>query len=412
VPSEAEQYRFGHFPKGGVLMTDSNAGLKLSDYQAQALKADMSPEPSLAFPLLGLFGEAGSLLSVVKKKQRDRAAYLGYAPHVVEELGDVLWYFTVVAARGGLALSEIANNINRDFSDRNAHGGMNLRFRSLQSKRAAVKNKPTRKFEHTLLDLAGEVGTILSEYQAGRLHGNQDVLRGRLVAVMRTLVKAADEAGVTLETAAEENLTKIFDRWPPKRIYPPPLDMKALKAEQLPRKLTIDIFERKVRGEVYVFQQCNGISVGDRLTDNATEPDDYRFHDVFHYAYCAVLTWSPVVRALLRLKRKSEPLIDEAQDGARAILIEEGIASWIFGQAKRLDFFAGMKPADLSFDILKTVRQFVAGYEPDRCPLWLWEEAILQGFEAFRFLQKKRRARLRIDMARRRLYVGELPRDA
>jgi MazG C-terminal domain len=166
-----------------------------------------------------------------------------------------------------------------------------------------------------------------------------------------------------------------------------------------------------VRGQVYVFQQCNGINIGDRLTDNALEPDDYRFHDVFHYAYCAVLTWSPVVRALLRLKRKSDPLIDEAEDGARAILIEEGIASWIFGQAKRLDFFAGMKAGDLSFDILKTVRQFVAGYEAAPCPLWLWEDAILQGFEAFRFLRRKRRARLRIDMARRRLYVGALPRD-
>jgi hypothetical protein len=33
------------------------------------LQADNSPDKTLAFPLLGLFGEAGSLLSVVKKKQ-------------------------------------------------------------------------------------------------------------------------------------------------------------------------------------------------------------------------------------------------------------------------------------------------------------------------------------------------------
>jgi hypothetical protein len=71
-----------------------------------------------------------------------------------------------------------------------------------------------------------------------------------------------------------------------------------------------------------------------------------------------------------------------------------------------------MKPGDLSFDVLKTVRQFVSGYEPAQCPLWLWEEAILQGFEAFRFLKEKRRARLRIDMTQRRLFVGDLPRDA
>jgi MazG C-terminal domain/MazG nucleotide pyrophosphohydrolase domain len=358
-----------------------------------------------------LFGEAGSLLSVVKKKQRDRAAYVGYAPHVVEELGDVLWYFAVLASRGGVSLADIGNNLKSGFSNWKSGGAHSLLFRSLQSQPKKTRGKPSPAFEKTLLDLAGEIGIILSDHQAGRLTGNRDVLRGRLVAVMRMMVKAADEAGVTLEQAAEENLRKVFDRWPDKKIYPPPLDKKALVSEQLPRMLTIDIFECKVRGQVYVFQQCNGINIGDRLTDNAIEPDDYRFHDVFHYAYCAVLTWSPVVRALLRLKRKSEPLIDEAEDGARAILIEEGIASWIFAQARRLDFFVGMKPGDLSFDILKTVRQFVSGYEPASCPLWLWEEAILQGFEAFRFLRRKRRARLRIDVVRRRLIVGDLSRD-
>jgi NTP pyrophosphatase (non-canonical NTP hydrolase) len=394
-------------------MTDATNGLKLGDYQAQALKADKSPDSSLAFPLLGLFGEAGSLLSVVKKKQRDKAAYLGYTPHVIEELGDVLWYFSVVASRGGVALSDIANNINRGFSDWQEGSGQDLRFRELQSSPStAIRDKPTPEFENTLLELAGEIGTVLSDQQAGRLSANQAVLKGRLVAVMRTLVKAADEAGVTLEAAAEGNLKKIFDRWPIDRSYPEPLDKNALKHEQLPRDLTIDVFERDVRGQVYVFQQCNGINIGDRLTDNSIEPDDYRFHDVFHYAYCAVLTWSPVVRALLRLKRKSEPLIDEAEDGARAALIEEGIASRIFGQAKRLDFLAGMKPGDLSFDILKEVRQFVAGYEPEQCPLWLWEEAILQGFDAFRFLKEKRRARLRIDIGARRLIVEDLQSDA
>ena len=90
-----------------------------------------------------------------------------------------------------------------------------------------------------------------------------------------------------------------------------------------------------------MFQPCDGINIGDRLTDNAVTPDDYRFHDVFHFAYVAVLSWSPVLRSLLRLKRKSDPEIDEAQDGARAMLIEEGITTWIFGVAGELNFFDG-----------------------------------------------------------------------
>ena len=77
-------------------MPKAKPGLRLSRYQELALKADKSPDDALAFPLLGLFGEAGSLLSIVKKKHR-------YTPHVVEELDDVLWYFTAVASRGGVA---------------------------------------------------------------------------------------------------------------------------------------------------------------------------------------------------------------------------------------------------------------------------------------------------------------------
>jgi MazG-like nucleotide pyrophosphohydrolase family protein len=308
-------------------------------------------------------------------------------------------------------LSDIANNLGRGFNDWKEGEGRDIRFRELQGTSAGLKQDSTPAFENTLLQLAGEIGTVLSDYQAGRLHANQASLKGRLVAVLRVLVKAADEAGVTLETAAERNLNKIFDRWPITRSYPDPADKDERPFEQLPRSLTIDISEQEVGGRLYVFQQCNGINTGDRLTDNAIEPDDYRFHDVFHYANCAVLTWSPVTRSLLRLKRKSKLIIDEAQDGARAVLIEEGITTWIFGQAKQLSFFAGMKAGDLSFDMLKTIRQFVAGYEPEPLPLWLWEDAILQGYEAFRFLQAKRRARLRIDMLQRKLIVSELPND-
>jgi NTP pyrophosphatase (non-canonical NTP hydrolase) len=394
------------------MMQPAQSVLTLNMYQAEALKTDRKPESSLAFPLLGLFGETGTLLSVVKKKQRDLTSYLGYAPHVTEELGDVLWYLAIVAYRGGFKLSEIGNNINSSLEDWTERGNENIGFDELQTFVSLQRFEPTSEFEKTLLKLAGDVGIVLADFESGRLSNNQAVLKGRLVEVMRALVKSADEAGVTLADAAQRNLEKIFDRWPEQKKYPAPFDADDTLYEQLPRNLLIDIFEREEGRKLYVFQQCNGINIGDRLTDNAVEPDDYRFHDVFHYAYAAVLTWSPVTRALLRLKRKSKPLVDEAQDGARAVLIEEGIATWLFGQAKQLKFFAGLRSGDLSFDMLKTIRGFVAGYEPERAPLWLWEDSILQGYEAFRFLQEKRRARLRLDMAQRRLFVGELPSDA
>jgi hypothetical protein len=85
------------------------------------------------------------------------------------------------------------------------------------------------------------------------------------------------------------------------------------------------------------------------------------------------------------------------------------VTTWIFGQAQQLAFFADLKAGDLPLDMLKHVREFVTGYEAEQCPLWLWEDAILQGYRAFRFLQLHRRGRLIVDFPNRRLSIEELP---
>jgi len=235
-------------------------------------------------------------------------------------------------------------------------------------------------------------------------------MREHLARIFDALVTAANEAHVLLDDAAQKNLQKIFDRWPSTKIYPALFDDEYPPEEQLPRKLTIEISERNVSNRTYVIQKCNGILIGDRVTDNILSNDDYRFHDVFHYAYAAILGWSPVTRALFRLKRRSKPEIDHAEDGARATLIEEGVSTFIFAHAKILSFFEGQQPGDVSFTLLKTIRDFVRGFEPSRCPLWLWEEAILKGNEAFRFIKTERKATLRIELApeRRVFYFGRL----
>lgn len=77
----------------------------MNEFQRHTLATDQNAllgMGGLRFPLLGLFGEVGSLLSALKKKQRDRASYLGYEDSVIEEFGDVLWYFSNIAARANL----------------------------------------------------------------------------------------------------------------------------------------------------------------------------------------------------------------------------------------------------------------------------------------------------------------------
>ena len=390
-------------------MTDDDfLPMTIADYARRATSTDQhSDGGSLSFPMLGLFGETGSLLSEVKKKQRDKVSYLSYADTVAEELGDVLWYLTVVASRLGIGLDELFANLETKFGDWRPGSDSSLTFAALQPAIMDRGAEPSPAFESTLLRLAGEVGALVgAEWSA--ISENRAAVAGRLVPILRSLVQAATEAGVTLEAAAIKNLMKTADRWPTERSYPDPFDMASPAEERLPRKLSLEIFEREVGGNVYVFQRCNDLNIGDRLTDNAAVEDHYRFHDVFHLAHVAVLGWSPVVRSLLRLKRKSDPKIDEAQDGARAILIEEGVTTWIFGQAGRLNYFEGLGPGQLPFDLLKNIRQFVAGYEVEECPLWLWEEAIIQGYAAFRFLRQHRRGRVHIDMGNRRLRIEPL----
>ncbi len=384
--------------------------LSVQEYSKDALATDVQRDAeSLNFPLLGLFGEVGSLLSEVKKKQRDPIAYRAYAAAVTEELGDVLWYFNLVASRGGISLAEVVTNLARGDGDWKPATGETITFEALQPTVLKTLKTPSKKFEETLIELAAKVGLMMADQTDRDLLRDRSRLGPLLVAFLETLIRAANEAGVTLEAAAVKNRTKTTDRWPIQKEVSVFFDADAPPEEQLPRKLQIEIFERVVNGKLYVFQTCNGLNIGDRLTDNAMKEDDYRFHDVFHYAYVAVLGWSPVTRSLFRLKRKSASKIDEAQDGARAALIEEGITTWIFGQAVEMEFFKDLKAGDLPFDLLKQIHQFVNGYEPEACPAWLWEEAILQGYAAFRYLRDNRRGTIIIDAANRRLEIEPLP---
>ena len=233
-------------------------------------------------------------------------------------------------------------------------------------------------------------------------------MRGDLVKLLRPLGRAARAADVSLDEAGRRNINKIEDRWPTEKA-PPLLDEGLHVDEQLPQYLRVEIYEREVNGRKYVFQKANGMLLGDRLTDNHIPEDDYRFHDVFHLAHAAVLGWSPTTRALLKIKRKSKPAIDENEDGARANLIEEGLTTWIFETAKRHNFFANTP--QLGLDLLKAIKQFVRGYEAERIPMWLWESAILQGYAAFRELQTRRRGIVIVDMDARRLSFKVLPEE-
>ena len=372
----------------------------LDEYQEAAARTDQNPvggTDGLAFPLLGLFGEVGTLLSALKKKQRDKDSYVGYSEAVLEEFGDVLWYLSNVASRASLRLRDFAQQVFDNMSTTNV----------LEQNQRRSADSP--EFEAAVIALAGKAGLLLNEFSGGRIGEDRDLLSSHLSKIFSALVQAAAIADVDLEQAAHKNIRKINSRWPRTRQYAPLFDANFSETEQLPRKIEMHIVETRVGGKNYVIQLCNGVEIGSRLTDNKIVEDDYRFHDVFHLAYAAVLGWSPCLRALLRVKRKSKPEIDESQDGARAILIEEGVSTLVFHHALRLNYFACLKSLD--YALLKQIHDFVTGYEVDQCPLWQWEKAILDGFDVFRKLRTHRRGIVSADLLERSVTFKPHPND-
>jgi MazG C-terminal domain len=115
--------------------------------------------------------------------------------------------------------------------------------------------------------------------------------------------------------------------------------------------------------------------------------------------FMAVLGWSPTMRAVLRLKRKSNPITDECEDGARAIFAEEGLAAILSRLAKRRAAF--QSEASIDGEVIDVVRASTFDLEVEDVPVWLWRSAIHQGFRAMRELSAHRGGYLIADLDER-----------
>lgn len=350
-------------------MTKELRPILLADYMRVVGPTDKMPA-ELQPVLFGLFGEVGSVMAASKKHHREREVYVGFRQATVEEFGDVLWYLTAIGRRLDIAIDAV-------FADALANGKYEtaVAANDLADWPLALANRvaPMPQLDPALLRLGESAAALLGLAEEG------SKAKERLCSFAICYIKALQASGVAFGEVVEYNAAKTTGRFvEPDPSTLPTFDDRFDEEERIPRHFEIRITERK-SGKSYL--QWNGVFLGDPLTDNIVDPDGYRFHDVFHFAHAAVLHWSPVFRALIKQKRKSDPVVDETQDGGRAIVIEEGLTAWIFSQAKGIGFFAGRD--SVSFDLLKTVQRFIAGYEIERCPLKQWEHAILQGYRAF-----------------------------
>lgn len=256
--------------------------MELDDYQARARETARSDDMEVF--TLGLFGEAGSVATTIKKIKRDNEAEEVVKQEIAVELGDVLWYLAAIASELGLSLSEIAQN----------------------------------------------------------------------------------------------NLDKVAFLFSGTDTF---FDEKAPEEEKLPRLGKFTFVDED--GKVTIIFEARDF--GDPLDDNAHDPDGYRFHDVFHFAYMTVLGWSPVIRGLLKRKRKYDKAIDRVEDGARARFLEEGLSVFIFNQNQRTE--AGVSSfadrLNIPFSIITVAKTITKNLEVRARDATAWRDAIAQGFAMF-----------------------------
>ena len=257
-----------------------------------------------------------------------------------------------------------------------------------------------------LLGLASEVGELLGEHKKWLRDGESyklfpDRVKEELGDLLWYVSNVATKHGFTLEDVAEYNLQKTRSRWQPTHAWKTHwklLDDGFPSSEQLPRKMDVLI---RTDNSNRVMMLIDGAKVGDPLRDNRYEDDGYRFHDVFHLSYASMLGWSPTLRALMRRKRKSEPRVDEVEDGGRALVIEEGISAMVFSYAERRNYLDGAEEVD--YGILRTIKEMTEHLEVSCRTEWDWESTILAGFRIWRQIKEQKSGHLLADLENRRL---------
>lgn len=272
-----------------------------------------------------------------------------------------------------------------------------------------------------LLGLAGEVGTLLAGYKKFLRDGEAYELFTENVGeevgdLLWYLANVAEKWGLSLDQLAAANLNKTTDRWPrpgarvPRRKPADLFDHEADRVQRLPRTFTVDIkpVGRDRGPEERIEVRYRGKAVGSRLGDNTYDASGYRFHDIFHLANAAILGWSPVARAqLFGCKRRGNEIVNEVEDGGRAIVIEEGMVAFLFEHARHHRWFEDV--ASLDYDILKTIRVMTAGLEVKHRPLWEVEQAVLRGFAVWRQVRDANGGRVIGDLYRRSITFQPLP---
>lgn len=430
--------------------------MKISEYLKTAHQTDQLPNATVADainPYLGLAGEIGYLLTVLKKEVRGKGQTAeATRASVKDELGDIVWYVSAIAKRTGIDFRRdvLFGNLLRvrnNYTDNNlspapllksvlkpggdvAHAieaGPKIINTFGDYQKLAVR---TSKFKSRdalvpfLVQIWNNVGVLLAPfgYSKGPIPSKEipvierDKIAKALGDIMWYVAGFANIYTDSLDGVMQANAEKIISAFPSsKQKKRTPLYDEGLGAlRQFPRKFNVDFVSQDENTAVMII---NGVRIGDPLTDNSYEElEGYRYHDAIHLALIAILGWSPVMRGLMKRKRKGLGNVDEVEDGARAQIVEEMIVKIShthaigFGKRKLLD-----EKEHINLNLLKDIVNLAEGLEVagDRegfegCKYWEWQEAILLGFKIYNELRRNHGGRVTLDLNKRAISFSKL----
>jgi NTP pyrophosphatase (non-canonical NTP hydrolase) len=264
------------------------------------------------------------------------------------------------------------------------------------------------------LGIIGEIGSVVTQLKVKlRVGTSYTAYKAKLTEelgdVLWYLSTIATQNDLLLDDVAKYNLEKIRDRFlvDNEETYKD-FDKDFPPNEKFPGEFEIEFvsFVEANKNKLKIIDKRNDTMIGDPLTDNTYEEDGYRFHDIFHYGYLAVLGWSPVLRKLLQVKRKSDPTVDENEDGARSQITEELVSLFIYHHA--LEHSLLQYGTSVDSGVIKQVQNLVKNTEVKDCSGKQWERAILNSYDIFNKLRKNNGGRVLVSRKNRSLiYLGK-----
>lgn len=376
-----------------------------SEYESLAKKTDQKRD--LLVSTTGLAYETGSILSAYQINKIMKGQFAAYRDQVKEDLGDILWYINSISSICHLNLANVSlksinksRRIYKQYRMSDPLVGPRLDTNDMGTYQCYVSKTDLKRNETvSVLGLVGETGDVcdlLKKVHRGDMthEGYIKKIGSELADVLWYLTSIASTHNLTLVDIAKHNLTVIDKRWAD--LGKPVDDSRYEEDERFPEMFEVSFVE-KDRGDKarQVLLQINGVNIGDRLTDNTYKDDGYRYHDAFHLAHVAILGWSPVMRALLKRKRKGNHEVDEVEDGARAAAIEEAVTIDIFNSSKPYKRFKHAEYVDDS--ILHRTQAMCRDLEVKTCTAKRWERAILDGYKVFHALRSNKGGVVQVD---------------